>query len=73
MVLVWILFVGVGATLTMDLWALIQRRNAAWTRAIAERLAGSGETVIVVGAGHLVGPDSVPALLRARGIKVEGP
>lgn len=26
MVLVWILFVGVGATLTMDLWALIQRR-----------------------------------------------
>lgn len=53
--------------------ALIQRRNAAWTRAIAERLAGSGETVIVVGAGHLVGPDSVPALLRARGIKVEGP
>lgn len=53
--------------------ALIQRRNAAWTRAIAERLAGSGNTVIVVGAGHLVGPDGVPALLRARGIKVEGP
>jgi len=53
--------------------ALIQRRNAAWTRKIAERLAGSGETVIVVGAGHLVGPDSVPALLRARGITVEGP
>jgi uncharacterized protein YbaP (TraB family) len=53
--------------------ALIQRRNAAWTKAIAERLAGSGETVIVVGAGHLVGPDSVPALLRARGIRVEGP
>lgn len=52
---------------------LIQRRNAAWTKAIAERLSGSGETVIVVGAGHLVGPDSVPALLRARGIKVEGP
>lgn len=52
---------------------LIQRRNANWTRQIAARLAGSGKTVMVVGAGHLVGPDSVPALLRARGIKVEGP
>ena len=33
----------------------------------------SGSTVIVVGVGHLIGPDSVPALLRARGVKVEGP
>jgi len=27
----------------------------------------------VVGAGHLTGPGGVPTLLRARGIKVEGP
>ncbi|MDP1629859.1 MAG: TraB/GumN family protein [Caulobacter sp.] len=52
---------------------LIVQRNRRWAATIAERLAGSGETVIVVGAGHLVGPDSVPALLRARGIPVEGP
>lgn len=48
-------------------------RNRRWADAIAERLAGSGETVIVVGAGHLAGPDSVQALLRARGVAVEGP
>ena len=52
---------------------LIRKRNADWAGQIEQRLAGSGETVMVVGAGHLVGPDSVPALLRARGIKVEGP
>lgn len=52
---------------------MITRRNAAWVDAIAQRMAGSGETVVVVGAGHLVGPGGVPALLRARGFKVEGP
>lgn len=52
---------------------LITERNRRWSEVIAERLAGSGETVIVVGAGHLVGPDGVPALLRARGLTVEGP
>lgn len=52
---------------------LIVRRNRRWAETIAERMAGAGETVIVVGVGHLVGPDSVPALLRARGFTVEGP
>jgi uncharacterized protein YbaP (TraB family) len=52
---------------------LITRRNAKWVDMIQQRLKGSGETVIVVGAGHLVGKGGVPALLRARGIKVEGP
>lgn len=52
---------------------LIVQRNRRWAAAIEKRLAGSGETVIVVGAGHLVGKDSVPALLRARGLEVEGP
>lgn len=52
---------------------LIVRRNRRWAETIAERMKGSGETVIVVGVGHLVGSDSVPALLRARGFIVEGP
>jgi uncharacterized protein YbaP (TraB family) len=28
---------------------------------------------ITVGAGHLAGPKGVPAMLRAKGFKVEGP
>lgn len=52
---------------------ILAGRNRRWADMIAQRLAGSGETVIVVGAGHLTGPDSVPALLRARGLAVEGP
>ena len=53
--------------------SLVVQRNREWTKIIAERLAGSGKTVMVVGAGHLVGPDSVPVMLRARGVAVEGP
>lgn len=52
---------------------LLRDRNAAWTTQILDRLKGSGRTVMVVGAGHLVGRDGVPAMLRARGVKVEGP
>lgn len=52
---------------------MITQRNARWVEAITQRMAGSGETVIVVGAGHLVGPGGVPALLRTRGFTVEGP
>ncbi len=52
---------------------LIVQRNRRWAETIATRMAGSGQTVIVVGVGHLIGPDSVPALLRARGFTIEGP
>ncbi len=52
---------------------LVVQRNEAWVPAILDRLKGDGEAVMVVGVGHLVGPDSVPALLRAQGIPVEGP
>jgi hypothetical protein len=52
---------------------LIADRNERWTRTILHRLAGHGATVMVVGAGHLVGPDGVPARLRALGVTVEGP
>lgn len=52
---------------------LVTERNTRWADTIAERLQGSGETVVVVGAAHLIGNDGVPALLRRRGIAVEGP
>ena len=52
---------------------LISERNARWTQVLAERMKGSGETVVVVGAGHLLGPGGVPARLRALGFQVEGP
>ncbi len=52
---------------------LIVDRNTRWIETIKARMAGSGETVIVVGAGHLVGRDGLPARLRALGFKVEGP
>jgi len=52
---------------------LVVQRNARWTEVLVERLQGSGETVVVVGAAHLIGKDGVPAMLRARGVAVEGP
>lgn len=50
--------------------AMIVRRNRAWTERIAEILSGSGTHFIAVGAAHLVGTESVPAMLEARGIQV---
>jgi uncharacterized protein len=53
--------------------ALVVDRNRRWIARIEQRLAGQGEAVMVVGAGHLVGPDGVPALLRRDGFRVDGP
>jgi uncharacterized protein YbaP (TraB family) len=52
---------------------LVVDRNRRWADILTQRLKGSGEAVVVVGVGHLIGPDSLPALLRARGFDVEGP
>jgi uncharacterized protein YbaP (TraB family) len=52
---------------------LITDRNAAWTRVLADRLKGSGQVVVVVGAAHLLGPEGVAARLRALGYRVDGP
>ncbi len=52
---------------------LVVDRNRRWVDRIGQLLQDDKRIFIVVGVGHLVGPDSVPALLRARGIKVEGP
>jgi uncharacterized protein YbaP (TraB family) len=53
--------------------SFVIERNTRWTTAIEERLAGSGESVMVVGAAHLIGAEGLPAMLRARGHTVEGP
>jgi hypothetical protein len=52
---------------------IVTERNARWVATLRQRLAGKGRTVVVVGVGHLVGPDGVPARLRALGYSVEGP
>jgi uncharacterized protein YbaP (TraB family) len=52
---------------------LVSDRNARWTVALDRRLKGKGRTVVVVGMGHLIGPEGVPARLRALGYRVEGP
>lgn len=55
-----------------DLYAaLLTNRNANWVVEIENLLKGSGTTFIAVGAGHLIGPDSVIAMLDAKGIKAE--
>jgi uncharacterized protein YbaP (TraB family) len=53
--------------------ALIVDRNRAWADEIARRLEGEGRIFIAVGAAHLIGDNSVVAMLRARGIEVVGP
>lgn len=50
---------------------LLVKRNQNWAPKIAETLNGKGTSLIVVGAGHLIGPDSVQAQLAKRGIKAE--
>jgi len=52
---------------------LITQRNAAWTRVLDQRLKGAGYVVVVVGVAHLLGPEGVPARLRALGYPVDGP
>jgi uncharacterized protein YbaP (TraB family) len=48
--------------------ALLRDRNAAWVPQIEAYLAREGEDVlVVVGAGHLTGADSVTEMLRAKG------
>jgi len=50
--------------------AVFTTRNKNWVEQIEEEMKGSGIDFIAVGAGHLVGEDSVPAMLRARGYTV---
>ncbi len=65
-------FVGATKTDYPTLYdVLIVRRNRAWAEALKARLAGAGVSFVAVGAGHLVGPDSVQAELEKLGVKVQ--
>ena len=46
---------------------LLRDRNAAWVPQIEAMLARDTDVLVVVGVGHLVGGDSVVAMLRDRG------
>jgi uncharacterized protein YbaP (TraB family) len=46
-------------------------RNASWVGKIRAIMDKPGSYVVVVGAGHLVGPESLIALLRKAGVTVE--
>lgn len=60
-----------GGADSADTYArLFTRRNVAWMDRLTEHLAGEQTTFVVVGAGHLVGPDSLLDLLRDRGYAV---
>jgi uncharacterized protein YbaP (TraB family) len=50
---------------------LIARRNAHWADALVARLNQPGTQLVAVGAGHLVGEDSVQAMLAKLGYKAE--
>ncbi|MFO1186701.1 MAG: TraB/GumN family protein [Alphaproteobacteria bacterium] len=52
---------------------LLKDRNEKWVPQIERMLADGRTYVIAVGTAHLVGKDSVVAMLRAKGIKVDGP
>lgn len=51
--------------------ALFKDRNEAWAGVVEEILEGSGVSFIAVGAGHLLGGDSLQERLKLPGIKSE--
>lgn len=50
--------------------ALLVGRNRRWTGKLAGLLRAEEKPLVAVGAAHLVGPDSVPAMLTERGYTV---
>jgi hypothetical protein len=49
---------------------LLTRRNQAWADWLAKRAAQPGAVFVAVGAAHMAGPNSLIALLQARGLTV---
>jgi uncharacterized protein YbaP (TraB family) len=68
--LITMMSLGAAATdSTID--PLLLDRNETWAGEIEEMLEGSGVIFIAVGAGHLVGPDSLQQRLKLRGIETQ--
>jgi uncharacterized protein YbaP (TraB family) len=49
---------------------LFVNRNAVWADRLDREMQGSGVDFVAVGAGHLLGPDSVPVMMAAKGYDV---
>lgn len=49
---------------------LITDRNQRWATWAVQRMAEPGTLLVAVGAGHMVGPEGLPALLQDRGLTV---
>jgi len=55
-----------------DLYAhVIVERNVSWEPRIEDMARAKGTSLVVVGAGHLIGPEGVVAHLKADGFKVD--
>ncbi|HEY2103522.1 MAG TPA: TraB/GumN family protein [Chthoniobacterales bacterium] len=50
---------------------ILENRNAAWIPRIESAIKSGTPTVVIAGALHFCGPNGVPALLQARGHKLE--
>lgn len=49
---------------------LLRQRDRNWAEILEKRLTQPGTVFVAVGAGHLVGPDSVQKMLADKGLKV---
>ena len=59
-----------GVIVTHSLWPLTVDRNRKWIQDIENLLREQDDYLVVVGALHLVGKDSVVQLLEGKGYKV---
>jgi len=50
---------------------MVTDRNKSWVPKIEEMIKGKQTAIVIVGAGHLAGKESVVELLRAKGYKIE--
>jgi uncharacterized protein YbaP (TraB family) len=50
---------------------LLTQRNQEWVVKIEKLLGGNKDVLVIVGAGHLVGPHSVVQLLNQKGYTIE--
>jgi uncharacterized protein YbaP (TraB family) len=67
-----------GAIMTMSFQDLpdiydrfVAQRNKAWVSSIERMLAQGGNTMVIVGAGHFVGPENLLQLLQSKGYTIE--